>query len=171
MKWDPNGHWSFDLYMIDHPSYYEMPSFINDHYWSMSISWPLPVWQLRVYLIPLGNVCLIRGLGSWTWGDNLCSQKSHLGAIACKWRSSRPLFKGYQPPPLSTMVTNTLGKLSPVKPMSSGQSVVQHLLTIFKGVPTGHRVGCWPPVFIVWEHGSWALEAFEEGDGLDVRGG
>ena len=26
-------------------------------------------------------------------------------------------------------------------------------------------------MFIVWEHGSWALEAFEEGDGLDVRGG
>ena len=25
-------------------------------------------------------------------------------------------------------------------------------------------------MFIVWEHGSWALEAFEERDGLDVRG-
>ena len=68
------------------------------------------------------------------------------------------------------MVTNTLGKLSPVKPMSSGQSMVQHLLPIFKGVLPGHRVGCWPPVFIVWEHGSWALEAFEDRDGLDVRG-
>ena len=68
-------------------------------------------------------------------------------------------------------MTNTLGKLSPVKPMSSGQSMVQHLLPIFKGVLPGHRVGWWPPVFIVWEHGSWALEAFEERDGLDVRWG